>query len=266
MSRKEAKRLKKAAARAAETTTDTLNRKEDKSPKVYQRDKLDFSLNIRERNDLTEKQKAIIELMLDKKTKILFLTGPAGTSKTWLAIYCGLLLLNQRRVSNITFVRTIVESASKSLGALPGEADQKLSPYLMPLMDKLDELLSQDQVKRLMAEDRVKGLPVNYLRGASLNAQYIVLEEAQNYTLKELTTAITRIGEYSKMIVIGDPDQSDVNGASGFMPMYDLFNDETSREQGIFCLSLTKDDIVRSGVLRYIADRLEYYRQSRPKS
>lgn len=279
MSRKEAKRLKKAANKngvvnsgnnLAAQNVGGVNSgadpsKKDTSPYVHQREKLDWTLNIRGRNDLTEKQRAIIDLMLDKKTKILFLTGPAGTSKTWLAVYIGLLLLNQRRVSHVTFVRTVVESASKSLGFLPGEAADKMGPYLMPLMDKLEEMLPSAEVKRLMAEERIKGIPINYLRGASFNAQYLVCEEAQNYTLKELTTALTRIGQYSKMIVIGDPDQSDINGNSGLMPMYDLFNDESSREQGIFCLSLTKDDIVRSGVLRYIAERLENYRAHHPK-
>ncbi len=253
------KRLAKESTKNLIPVSNGLDKKKDNSPVVPQRDKIDWQLNIRTRNDLTEKQKAIIDLMLDKKTKILFLNGPAGTSKTWLAIYCGLQLLQQRRVSHITFVRTIIESASKSLGSLPGEADEKMMPFLMPLMEKLDELLPTGDVKKLVAEERVKGMPINYLRGASMNAQYIVLEEAQNYNTKELITALTRIGQYSKMMIIGDPDQSDINGASGFMPLFDLFNDESSREQGIFCLSLTKDDIVRSGVLRYIAERLEHF-------
>lgn len=236
----------------------------DSSPFVYQREKLDWSLNIRTRSDLTEKQKAIIELMLDKKTKVLFLSGPAGTSKTWLAVYCGLLLLNQRRISHITFVRTIAESASKSLGSLPGEADEKMSPYLMPLMDKLDELLPAGEVKRLMSEQRAVGLPVNYLRGASMNAQYIVLEEAQNWTVKELTTALTRLGQYSKIICIGDPHQSDINGSSGFQPLFDWFNQPSYQEHGIHCLSFKHEDIVRSGILKVIVEALEAYKTANP--
>lgn len=235
----------------------------DRSPYVHQRDKLDWSLNIRERNDLTDKQKALIALITAKETKVIFIVGPAGTSKTWLAVYCGLHLLNQRRISHITFVRTIAESASKSLGTLPGEADQKLSPYLMPLMDKLDEMLPVGEVKRLMSEERVRGIPVNYLRGASINAQYIVLEEAQNYDVKELTTALTRIGQYSKIVVIGDPSQSDINGKSALQPFYDLFNEPSSQTEGIHCVSFTKNDIVRSGILRHIIERVEWYNSNR---
>ena len=127
-------------------------------------------------------------------------------------------------------------------------------------MDKLGELLPPNEVKRLMAEERAVGTPVNYLRGASLSAQYIVMEEAQNATVKELTTVMTRIGRYSKMVILGDPGQADINGASGFLPLFDWFNQPSSQAEGIHCVSFTNDDIVRSGVLRHIAERLEQYR------
>lgn len=249
--------------RQAQAPSPTKIAPRDLSPHVHQRDKIDWTLSIRERNDLTTKQKALRELILHKDTKVVFVSGPAGTSKTYLAVYCGLLLLQQRRMSHITFVRTIVESASKSLGTLPGEANDKMSPYLMPLMDKLEELLPTGEVKRLLAEERAKGMPINYLRGASMNAQYIVLEEAQNWSVKELTTALTRIGQYSKVIVIGDPGQSDLNGASGFAPLYELFNQPSSQEQGIHCVSFGKEDIVRSGILRHIIERIEWFNAQR---
>lgn len=268
MSRKEAKRLKKTAAKPSFSRTSEPNteggKREDASPYVHQAPVLDWPLTIRGRNDLTPKQQTYIDLITDKATKVVFVNGPAGTSKTWLAIYCGLLLMNQRRASHLTFVRTIVESASKSLGALPGEAEEKMSPYLMPLMDKLEELLPAGEVKRLLGEGRVKGMPVNYLRGASLNRQYIVVEEAQNFTIKELTTVLTRIGQYSKMVIIGDPFQSDVNGSSGFLPLFDWFNQPSSQELGIHCVSFTKDDIVRSGILKHIAEQLEAYKAAHP--
>jgi phosphate starvation-inducible protein PhoH len=90
-----------------------------------------------------------------------------------------------------------------------------------------------------------------------MNAQYIICDESQNFTFKELTTAITRLGKFSKIIILADPNQSDINGRSGFMPMFDLFNSEESKNQGIHCFSFTKDDIVRSGILRYISEKIE---------
>jgi len=231
----------------------------DKSILVPQKEKVNFELNIRERTDLTDKQKELNEIILNKETKVVFINGPAGTSKTFCAIYCGLKMLNERRVSDIVYVRTIIESASKSLGSLPGEMGLKMEPFLMPLMDKMNEFLSVEQTKKLIAEERVKGIPVNYLRGASMNAQYIICDEAQNFTFKELTTAITRLGQFSKIIILADPNQSDINGKSGFMPMFDLFNGEESASKGIHCFSFTKEDIVRSGILRYIAEKIENY-------
>lgn len=235
---------------------------QDHSPQVAQRDKLKWELSIRGRTDLTARQQELIDLILDKKTKVLFLQGPAGSSKTWLAVYCGLKLLAARRASHITYIRTVVESASKSLGYLPGEFESKMEPYLMPLMDKLDEFVPVDQSKRLLTEKRVIGVPVNYLRGASLNAQVILVDEAQNLDTKELITVLTRLGQYSKLIIVGDPGQSDINGRSGFVPLFKLFDDAESRAEGIHCQSLTKADIVRSGVLRFIVDKLE----QRPKA
>jgi phosphate starvation-inducible protein PhoH and related proteins len=237
-------------------------KKSDKSKYVHQGDKLNWVLNIRERTDLTDKQKELIDIITDKKTRVVFINGPAGTSKTFLAVYCGLLLLNSKSISNITYVRTIIESASKSLGSLPGDSAEKMEPYLMPLMDKLEEFIPVGDAKKLNSEGRIKGIPVNYLRGASLNAQYIIADEAQNFTFKELLTTLTRLGEYSKLIVLLDPDQSDINGKSGALPMFDLFNDESSKENGVHCFSFTKDDIVRSGILKFILEKVEGFRNT----
>lgn len=233
----------------------------DKSPLVPQKEKINFNIQIKKRDDLTEKQKELIQLILDKETKVVFIQGPAGTSKTFCAIQAGLELLNDRKVSNIVYVRTIIESASKSMGALPGEAYNKMEPFLLPLLEKMDEFLFEADKQKLIKEEIIKGIPVNFLRGSSMNAQYIICDEAQNFTFKELTTAITRLGRFSKIIIVADPDQSDINGKSGFLPMFDLFNDETSRNNGIHCFSFTKEDVVRSGILRYICERIESHKK-----
>lgn len=256
---------KSKSAKPKHSSTSTPPPTTDRSPIVPQRDKLDWNLNIRERKDLPEKQTALRDLILDKHTKIVFVNGPAGTAKTFVAVYAGLLLLQQKRISHITFIRTLVESASKSMGFLPGDQNEKMDPYLMPMMDKLEELLSTPEVKRLVIERRAVGMPVNFLRGASLNAQYIVLEEAQNWTVKELTTALTRIGQYSKIVCIGDSGQNDINGASGFQPLFDWFNQPSYQEQGIHCISMTKDDIVRSGILRVLVEAIEQFHAANAK-
>jgi phosphate starvation-inducible PhoH-like protein len=238
----------------------------DTSPKVHQREKIDYTLNLRGL-EWTEKQKAFIELSTNKDTKIIFLSGPAGTSKSILAVYSALELLNQKRVSDIIYVRTIIESAAHSMGTLPGDADQKLQFFVSVLNDKLEELLPTGDIKRLHADERVKGMPVNYLRGASYNAKVVIVDEAQNANFSELLTSLTRIGKFTKYFILGDPMQTDLKHKeqSGFKAMFDLFNDEESKQQGIHCVEFTKDDIMRSEILKFIIDKVEKYNANKNK-
>lgn len=230
----------------------------DNSPYVPQRDKINFSLNIRGLN-WTAKQKAFIELATHKDTKIIFLSGPAGTSKTALSVFCALQLLNTKRASEIVYVRSIVESASHSMGYLPGFAEDKLKPYITPLVDKLEEFLPAGDIKKLFVDERIKPAPVNYLRGASYNANVVIVDEAQNLDFKELTTVITRIGKFSKFFILGDPMQSDLRHKeqTGFKPIANIFKDRESEEQGIYSVEFGKEDIQRSEILKYIIEKIE---------
>jgi phosphate starvation-inducible PhoH-like protein len=240
--------------------------KKDTSPKVFQRDKIKYQLNLKG-FDWTEKQKAFIELATNKDTRIVFLSGPAGTSKTALAVFCALQLLNDKRASELVYVRSTVESASHSLGSLPGEAENKFKPFAMPLVDKLEEFLPAHDIKKLFDDERIKPTPVNYLRGASFNANVIVIDEAQNLDFKELVTAVTRVGKFSKFFILGDPMQTDLKQkeSSGFKPMFDLFNDTHSQDQGIFCVRFEKEDIMRSELLKFVIEKIEIFQQQKPK-
>ena len=249
--------MKKARRSKVGADDQSALNKEDSSPKVYQKSKINYKLDIGGRDDFTENQIELIKTILDKRNSVIFIQGPSGTSKTYTAIYAALHLLNKKAVSDLVYVRSIAESASKSLGSLPGDFSEKMDPFLIPMEEKLDELLPKAQVQKLKSEDRIQGIPVNYLRGASINAKCVIVDEAQNLTMKELTTVITRIGKFSKFIFLGDPRQSDINGKSGFMNMFDKFNQPSSKERGIQCFSFTNEDVVRSGILKHILERLE---------
>jgi phosphate starvation-inducible protein PhoH and related proteins len=251
------KRTAKAAPVKSEAT-DTVTK--DTSPRVPQRDKLSYTLNIKGL-DWTEKQKAFIELATHKDTRVVFLSGPAGTSKTALAVYCALALMNLKKASELIYVRSVVESASTTLGSLPGEAHDKFKPFAMPLIDKLEEFLCSGDIKKLFIDERVKPIPINYLRGASYNANCVIVDEAQNLNNKELVTAITRVGKFSKFFILGDPMQTDLKHSeqSGFKPMFDIFNDEESQKQGIYCVQFGKEDIMRSELLKFIVEKIETY-------
>lgn len=206
---------------------------------------------------LTEKQLSLLKIIFDNDSKIIFISGPAGTSKTYVAIYGALQLYNMNNERGITYVRTIAESGEKSLGALPGEMAEKINPYMMPMNEKLDELLIPGQASIVKDKEIIKGMPINYLRGASWRNEIVIADESQNFTFKELTTLMTRLGEGSKLLICGDPMQSDINGKSGFADMYSLFNDAESKEQGIHTFYFGPEDIKRSEILKYVISKIQ---------
>ena len=158
---------------------------------------------------------------------------------------------------DLFYVRTIAESGERNLGSLPGDVDEKFHPFMMPLQDKLTELLSKDQIKMLMEEKIIQCAPINYLRGASWDNKLIIADESQNFTRKELVTLITRIGDNSKYFICGDPMQSDINGKTGFAPVMELFDDNQCKEKGIHTFRFTDEDILRSEILKFIVNKLE---------
>ncbi len=250
---------KKTKPKKHETTCETLSG--DNTPYVFQRDKIDYEIRPKELK-WTEKQKAIIELITHKDTKVVFLNGPAGCSKSLLAVYCALKLLGTKRVSEIIYVRSIVESATRSLGSLPGEAEDKFKPFAAPMVDKMEELLKESDIKRLFTDERIKPIPVNYLRGASYNVNFIIADEMQNAVFSEIQTIMTRIGQFSKFIFCGDPAQSDLpHGKSGFQEIYNEFNNEEARRMGIYCVELTEEDIMRSEICKYIVKTFKDLRE-----
>lgn len=232
-----------------------IEHKSDKSPIIPQRSKLSKNLTIYER-DLTEQQKKFLEISMDKSTRLMFVSGPAGSSKTYLAVYTALKLINEKRVSDLIYIRSAVESADSKIGFLPGEIGEKLAPYIQPLLDKLMELLPKNEIDLLQKEERISSVPVSFLRGLNWNAKVIIADETQNMTQKELLTLITRTGEFSKMILLGDPDQSDINGKSGFTKMMSLFDDQESKNNGIHTFRFTEDDVVRSALVKFIIKKI----------
>lgn len=238
-----------------------VNHIKDSSPFVEQRSryKEDFEINVK--YQLTEKQKEFIDLATKKETKILFCEGPAGSSKTYAAILCGLKLLLTGETREIIYSRPILESSDSGskLGMLPGEILNKTEPYSQVMAAKLDELLDKSDTNKLLADDRIKFEHVNFIRGKSFNSVYMILDEAQNYTKAELITLLTRLGKYCKCLCVGDKSQSDLlNGKrGGFIEIFNKFNDQESRDNGIYTFQFGAEDIVRSGLCRFIIEKLQ---------
>jgi len=207
---------------------------------------------------LTEKQKTLLSLCMDPETKIIFISGPAGSSKTYMAIYSALRIMQESRDMDLLYIRTIIESAERGLGALPGDLQEKFNPYIMPLLEKLDEIIPAETTskKELLQDKRIDAMPINFLRGASWKNKIVIMDEAQNATIKELTTLVTRIGENTKLFICGDLMQSDINGKSGFNEIIKIFNDEESSDKGIHTFKFNTSDIKRSAILKFIIKKI----------
>lgn len=207
----------------------------------------------------TEKQKEFFRIALDYNTKIVFVGGPAGTSKTLLATYCGLQLLNMKTISDIMYLRSAVESSDKSLGYLPGDANEKLRFYNLPLLDKLGELLTESTAQKLEDQNRVSMFPVNFARGMNWQDKCIILDEAQNSTKKEIITVLTRMGKGSRAFILADPMQTDLRSDSvkgGFEELHKIFSDEESQNMGVYNFQFTEDDIMRSELVKFLIKKM----------
>jgi phosphate starvation-inducible PhoH-like protein len=233
-------------------------KKRDTSPVVHQRDKVESTFKVKALN-WTSKQKEFIDTALDKETKIMFLNGPAGTGKSLLAVYCALRMLTERKISDIIYIRSAVESSDSKLGYLPGDADQKLQFYNLPFVEKMQELLSPKDAKKLEADERVSMYPVNYARGMSWNAKCIIFDEVQNSSRKEIITVLTRLGMFCKCFVLADPMQTDLPPLKGgaIEKIHKLFSDEESAAQGIKAFEFDEDDIMRSELVKYLVKRFK---------
>ena len=121
---------------------------------------------------------------------------------------------------------------------------------------KLDELLPKNEIEFLKKDKRISSIPLGFLRGLNFNAKIILADEAQNMSFKELFTLITRTGEFSKVFILGDETQSDINGRSGFSKMISCFDDDESRKNGVYVFRFDENDIVRSGIVRFLINKI----------
>ena len=154
-------------------------------------------------------QAAYLDLM--RTHPLVFGVGPAGTGKTYLAAAFGAHLLYERRVERLILSRPALE-AGERLGFLPGDLKEKIDPYLRPLYDALFEVMGE-QCTKLMEQGTIEVAPLAFMRGRTLARAFVILDEAQNCTSAQMKMFLTRLGEDSRMVVTGDPSQSDLPGA-----------------------------------------------------
>jgi|TARA_R110000737_G_scaffold301130_1_gene308096 phosphate starvation-inducible PhoH-like protein len=206
--------------------------------------------------ELTEKQDKFHKIMRDPMTRVVFISGPAGTAKTFLSVYTALYKHNEDNQLNILYLRSLAESAEKGIGFLKGSMDDKFNPYMGPLEDKLDELLNRQERDQINHRNALDAAPINFLRGATWRDKVVIVDEAQNMTVKEITTVVTRISRGSTLFICGDSMQSDIR-STGFTRFCEIFDDEESKSYGIHHLGFTKEDIMRDKIISYLVDKIE---------
>lgn len=155
-------------------------------------------------DNLTDKQK----LILRSKSKFIRLTGPAGTSKSYIALARGLRLLSKDEISRIVIIRSAVET--RKIGFLPGSQQEKLDVYTEPYIHLVNELSPKKSFKALMSSKDIEFHSTSFLRGVTFDDAYIIVDEYQNMSAHELETVVTRVGENTHLTLCGDYEQSDL--------------------------------------------------------
>jgi len=203
-------------------------------------------------------QQNYIETM--RRHVVTFGIGAAGSGKTFLAVALASYYLRVKEVRKIILTRPAVE-AGERLGFLPGDVQEKVDPYLRPLYDALKEILGFDLYQKFFNRNVIEIAPLAYMRGRTLSDSFIILDEAQNTTSKQMKMFLTRLGFGSRMVITGDLSQIDLpHGVqSGLTEAVEILQGV----KGVGIAELTSADVVRHEVVSRIVDAYERYEVQR---
>ena len=199
---------------------------------------------------LSPNQNKFIDLF--SNNDIVFVIGPAGTGKTFLSVVLAIKAMKEKIIKKIVITRPVVE-AGENLGFLPGDLQDKINPYLRPIYDSLEELLSQKKIKQLIENKTIEIVPLAYMRGRTLKDAYILLDEAQNAITPQIKMFLTRMGKNSKMIITGDITQIDLKSKkeSGLIDALKRFKNI----EGIGIIQFQEDDVLRHSIVKKILSK-----------
>jgi len=183
---------------------------------------------------------------------VLFLIGPAGCGKTFLACAFAVEQLLNKEKKRAVLTRPIVESG-ESLGYLPGEFEEKVHPFMLPMYDCLDKLIGRDTPERDKLNQFTEVAPIAYMRGRTFSDSVCIFDEAQNATMMQLKLFLTRFDDNSKIIITGDPSQSDLPGDVALLEVMNKIKDVT----GVGIVEFGPQSIVRHPLVSKIIEKLE---------
>ena len=192
------------------------------------------------------------------KKDITFCIGPAGCGKTYLSVHRALRELGDKdsHIDGIVIVKPLVEAAGEKIGYLPGDVEEKTAPFMMSFYYNMEQIIGKQRVKILKESGVIEVIPLAFMRGITLSNKFVILDEAQNATPEQIKMFVTRIGEYSKYIITGDLEQSDIKkNKSGL-------EDAIKRFAGVHGVGLSmfkEKDVVRHSLVKRLLKR---YRDS----
>ena len=199
-------------------------------------------------------QNSYLEIL--RNNQIIFAVGPAGTGKTFLAVAAAVSQLLENKFDRIILSRPAVEAGEK-LGFLPGDLKEKVDPYLRPLYDSLYDLMPSDIALRKIQSSEIEIAPLAFMRGRTLNNSFVILDEAQNATHNQIKMFLTRCGKNSRMVVTGDPSQTDLSrrSDSGLLRSIKIL----SNIDGVSVINFGQKDIVRDEMVTKIINAYDSY-------
>jgi phosphate starvation-inducible PhoH-like protein len=205
----------------------------------------------------TRNQERLVLALQDADQHIVVTAGPAGTGKTYLCVLAAVRAFRAGECKKIVLTRPAVEVEEEKHGFLPGDLNQKMMPWCIPLLDVLKEYYRPQDVATMIEDGVIEIAPLAFMRGRSLKDAWIIADEAQNMTPKQMVMLLTRIGENSKILVAGDVEQTDRNkGNNGLADLCERLKE--GGVKGIAVCNLDDRDIQRhriiSSVLMLYAD------------
>ncbi|MEZ5690350.1 MAG: PhoH family protein [Rickettsiales bacterium] len=197
------------------------------------------------------------------KNDVVFVTGPAGTGKTYIAVAQAVAMFADKKVEKIILSRPAVEAGEK-LGFLPGDLKEKIDPYLRPLYDALHDMIPIEKLTRYMETGEIEVAPLAFMRGRTLSNAFVILDEAQNTTPTQMKMFLTRLGENSRMVITGDLTQTDLpkDIKSG---LADVIR-KVEKIDGIGCVRFTDRDVVRHPLAAKIIKAYDDWEKNKKKS
>ena len=191
-----------------------------------------------------------------EQSEVVFGIGPAGTGKTYLAVAAAVAALRSKKVDRIVLVRPAVE-AGESLGFLPGDMQEKVDPYLRPMYDALADLMSYDKMRRFLEMGVIEIAPLAFMRGRTLSNAFVILDEAQNTTVRQMKMFLTRLGLNSRAVITGDLTQIDLRApeTSGLVRIQSIL----SHVSDIRFVYFHPEDVVRHRLVKEIIHAFDVY-------